>query len=222
MKIWIAVARNSIELFDTVNWAFENGYLVRAKGCMHSFSPVTVLMGGADNDKTILVDTTKFLTKIEMTDSPIDSSKGVKAQTGALMEDVLLFAEQNGCGMLGVPAPGKITIGGALAVGAHGAGTPVLGDIEPPGLLAGTLSNLIISLTAVVWNSTESKYVLKTFDRSDSDTNAFLIHLGRSFITEVTIMVGKNYNLQCKSIFDIDSKEIYANPAKVTFKSNIF
>lgn len=41
---------------------------------------------------------------------------------------------QNGCGMFEVPAPRNITIGGVLAVGAHDAGIPPLGEIEPPGL----------------------------------------------------------------------------------------
>lgn len=211
-NIWIATARTPQEVVTVVNWAKDNGYKVRASGRWHCFSP-TLVDGSADNSKTILVDTTKYLTKIEMTGSPIQHSMGMKVQTGALMEDVLLFAENNGCGMYEVPAPGKITLGGVLAVGAHGAGIPALGETEPPGLLAGTISNLIISLTAVVWNDTQSAYVLKTFPRSDPETKAFLIHLGRAFITEATIMVGKNYNLRCQSFFDVDSKELYAKPA---------
>lgn len=90
---------------------------------MHGFSPLTVLRC-ADNDKIILVDTTQCLTIMEMTDWPIYSSKRVKVQTGAFMDDILLFAEENRCGMFEVPAPGRIKIVGVSAVGAHG--IPVL------------------------------------------------------------------------------------------------
>jgi hypothetical protein len=69
---------------------------------------------------------------------------------------------------------------------AHGTPTPRAGETRLPGQTYGSLSNLIPALTAVVWNSAQSQYVLKTFQRSDPDIRPFLAHLGRAFITEVT------------------------------------
>ena len=53
----------------------------------------------------------------------------------------------------------------------------------------GSLSNLILSLTAVVWSSSAGQYVLKTFQRPNPDIRAFLAHLGRAFITSVTLQL---------------------------------
>jgi hypothetical protein len=65
--------------------------------------------------------------------------------------------------------------------------SPGVGEPRLPGQTYGSLSNLILSLTAVVWNSAQSQYVLKTFQRSDPDIRPFLAHLGRAFITQVTL-----------------------------------
>lgn len=80
----------------------------------------------------------------------------------------------------------------------------------------------MISLTAVVWDETRQAYRLKTFKRSETETKAFLVHLGRTFITEVTLMVGPNYNLRCVSRTDIPSDELFADPATANADSRTF
>lgn len=80
----------------------------------------------------------------------------------------------------------------------------------------------MISLTAVVWNRVKNAYVLKTFIRSHEDTKAFLVHLGRTFINEVILMVGPNYNLRCLSRTDISSNELFADPANVKRNTRTF
>lgn len=52
-----------------------------------------------------------------------------------------------------------------LAINAHGSAIPGTGETRQPGQTYGSLSNLILSLTAVVWDSGPSQYVLKTFHR---------------------------------------------------------
>jgi len=109
-----------------------------------------------------------------------------------------------------VPAPGDITIGGALAIDAHGAGAPANNETQISGTTYGSLSNLVTSLTAVVWSSATNQYVLKTFSRADADIKAFLTHLGRAFITSVTMQLGANQRLRCQSWFNIPTSELFA------------
>lgn len=138
------------------------------------------------------------------------------------MINLLTFLEKNGLGVYAAPAPGGITIGGVLAIGGHGTSVPALNEKPPPGYSYGTISNLVISLTAVVWQPAIKAYGLKTFKRSEADTKAFLVNLGRTFITEVTLMVGPNYNLRCVSRTDISNDELFADPDDVQEDSRTF
>ena len=70
-----------------------------------------------------------------------------------------------------------------------------------------------MSLTAVVWSSAQGQYVLKTFQRSDPDIRAFLAHLGRAFVTEVTVQIAKNQTLRCQSWVDVPAAHLFAPPA---------
>src|SRR5262249_55652262 len=149
----------------------------RASGFMHNWSPLSVTTDG-NTQNVVLVDTTKNLVDMKITTRPNPSTGAVKVQTGASITSLLTFLEDNGLGVYATPAPGDITVGGALAIDGHGTGIPAVGETAQPGHSYGTLSNLIISLTAVVWNSTSNSYVLKTFERSDLDAKAFLVHLG--------------------------------------------
>ncbi|CAG7825351.1 unnamed protein product, partial [Allacma fusca] len=101
---------------------------------------------------------------------------------------------------------GEISIGGVLAVGAHGLGIP--SDGKPSGHAFGALSNLIIELTAVVFEPISDSYVLKHFHRSDPEAKAFLINFGRSFITNVTLRAF--VHLHCQSIFPFPSEIVFA------------
>lgn len=115
-----------------------------------------------------------------------------------------------------------ITLGGVLAVGAHGTGVPFVGETIPSGQALGTISNLVISFKAVVWDASSSAYILKTFQRSDVEAKALLINFGRTFITEVTLMVGPNYNLRCKSTTDISKNVLFSLvPGPNTFASYV-
>ena len=100
-----------------------------------------------------------------------------------------------------------------LAINAHGSAIPGAGETRLPGQTYGSLSNLIQALTAVVWNSGQSQYVLKTFQRSDPDIRPFLAHLGRAFITEVTLQVAANQNLRCQSWVNQAVADVFAPPS---------
>lgn len=189
---------------------------------MHNWSPLSVTKINKYKKNVVLVDTTAKLVHMELTPSPYPNTKAVKVQTGASMESLLTFLETKGLGIYAAPAPGDITVGGVLAIGGHGSVVPALNETKKPGYSYGTLSNLIMSLTAVVWNPDQNAYVEKTFVRLDAETKAFLVHLGRAFITEVTLMVGPNYNLRCESHVDIPAKELFADPANVTSDTRTF
>lgn len=76
----------------------------------------------------------------------------------------------------------------------------------------GTTSNKIVSLMAVVWDQDSSKnYTLKAFQRTDTDSSAFLVNLGRAFLTDVTFIVGNNYKMSCLSRTDIGVDELFGS-----------
>jgi FAD/FMN-containing dehydrogenases len=188
----------------------RNGYRVRPKGKGHGWSPFLV-PNGTNMDKYLLVDTTQHLTTATINSS--GSPKTVTAQTGITMDSLLVMLEAAGLGFAATPAPGNLTLGGVLAINAHGSAIPATGESRSTGMSYGSLSNLIRSLTAVVWDSGQSTYVLATFQRTDPAITAFLSHLGRAFITEVTLQVGANQRMRCTSRFDIQVTDVFAAPA---------
>ena len=127
--------------------------------------------------------------------------------------DVLLQDLENaGLGLTAHPAPGDITIGGALAIDGHGTAVPAQGETIIPGHTYGSVSNLILSLTAVVWSASQGQYVLQTFERSDPAIQPLLAHLGRTFVTEVTLQVGANTRLRCQSFVNVPASALFGAP----------
>jgi FAD/FMN-containing dehydrogenase len=175
----------------------------------HGWSPI-LLPAGNTGAGYVLVDTTQHLTSVSVT---AGSPATVTAQAGITMDALTTTVAAAGYGLCAIPAPGDITLGGALAINAHGSAIPATGETALAGQTYGSLSNLILSLTAVVWNSAQSKYVLKTFQRSDPDIRAFLAHLGRAFVTQVTLQVAASQNLRCQSWVDISAADLFAPPA---------
>ncbi len=109
-------------------------------------------------------------------------------------------------------APGNLTLGGVLAIGGHGSAVPS-GTEEPD--LMGCLSNLIVAFDAAVSDPaspTPGGYAVHPFSRTDPDAPAFLVHLGRSFITSVTLRVVPNYYLQLTPLFPAVA-DLFASPS---------
>lgn len=208
--LWTCMPKSADEVVTVVNWARSQGYTVRPRGSMHGWAPLTVLPGTAADAKVVLVDTTQHLTQMEMVSALPQAA--VRVQCGVMLETLLGFLEENGCGLTATPAPGDVTIGGVLAVDAHGTGVPAAGEVRQAGHSFGTLSNLILSLTAVVWDKRRGKYVLRRFERAEAHAKALLTHVGRCFVTEVTLRAGPNYNLRCVSYLNIPASELFAAP----------
>jgi FAD/FMN-containing dehydrogenase len=207
--VWTCAPRTAADVAAVANWAVAHGYRLRARGRMHGWSPLTVTPGNGCADRVVLLDTTQHLTGIELSSS---SPAAVRAQAGVMLETMLGFLEQHGLGVTAAPAPGDITVGGALAIDAHGAAIAARGEERLPGHTYGSLSNLIVSLTAVVWSAKRRSYVLRRFDRSEHDTKALLVHLGRTIVTEVELRAGTNSDLRCQSFLDVPAAELFAVP----------
>lgn len=183
--LWTCAPRTAVQVVTLANWALANGYRLRARGMMHGWSPLTVTPGSSA-ERVVLVDTTQYLTGIQLVSA---APPVIRAQAGATMDSLLAYLETNGLGVTAAPAPGDITIGGALAIDAHGTAVPAQNEERLPGHTYGSLSNLILSLTAVIWNAKRRAYELRRFERSEAEAKALLVHLGRTFVTEVELPV---------------------------------
>jgi FAD/FMN-containing dehydrogenase len=208
-NVWTCAPASAGDVVTLANWAHANGYRLRPKGVGHSWSPV-LLPAGSTGAGYVLLDTTQNLTSVSISaGSPATATVG----TGVTMNTLTAAIAAAGYGFCAIPAPGDITVGGALAINAHGSAIPAKGETKLSGQTYGSLSNLILSLTAVVWDASAGQYVLTTFQRSDPDIRAFLAHLGRAFITSVTLQLAASQNLQCQSWVDISAADLFAPPA---------
>lgn len=197
------------QVVDVVNWAWRHGWTVRARGSAHGWSPLTITAGTESDAPVLIVDTAPHLNGLSLTST---GPAAVRAGTGVTLEALLTYLEQRGLGVTAAPAPGDLTLGGALAVDAHGTAVPATGETLRPGHTYGSLSNLVLSLTAVVWDGGSGAYVLRRFERGEADCAALLTHLGRSLVVEVVLRVGANTNLRCVSRTDIPAAELFAAP----------
>ena len=205
-NVWTCAPASDQDVVTLANWAYANGYRLRAKGMSHGWSPI-LLPNGNTGAGYVLLDTTQHLTSTSV------GTNQVTAQTGVTMDALTSTLAASNYGFAAIPAPGDITLGGTLAINAHGSAIPANGETKQSGWTYGSMSNLILSLTAVVWDNASSQYTLKTFQRSDPDIRPFLAHLGRTFVTEVTLQVAANYNLRCQSWFDVSASTLFAPPS---------
>jgi len=205
--VWTSVPFSADDVVRLANWAAVEGYTLRPRGAMHGWTPLTVV-NGAPVTRVVLVDTMAYLTSISVNTGSFPAT--VTAGAGATLEAILSALESHGLGWFSVPAVGDLSIAGALAVDAHGAALPADGEVQTAGTTYGSLSNLVTALTAVVWDPAAQAYALRTFPRSDPQITALLTHLGRAFITSVTLQAGANTRLRCKSYVNIPWTEMFA------------
>jgi hypothetical protein len=227
-SVWIAYPKNETDVVTIANWAATLGYKVRPKGKSHNWSPLAVGKDEDPNqDQLLFVDTTNLQTK---SFAILDGMPAATFGAGVTIDDITDFLQKkagnNGTGpapgysFINMTGPGDLTIGGALAIGGHGT------SIRPDGIgvgtdwdLGGCLSNLVLSFNAIVTDpngTSPDEYEVKTFNRSGAlaeDAAAFLVHLGRAFITEVTLRVVPNYYLQVTNWWPEAANLFIAPPA---------
>jgi FAD/FMN-containing dehydrogenase len=207
-SVWTCVPTTPADVVTIANWAYAHGYEMRPRGMMHNWSPLTIAPTASCSTKVVLVDTTQYLTAVSI--NTASSPKSVTAQTGVTMESLLTQLEAAGLGVTATPAPGDLTLGGVLAIDGHGTAVPAVGETLTSGHTYGTISNLILSVTAVVWNASTNQYALQTYLRTDPHCQALLVHIGRSFIVSVKLQVGANKRLRCQSWFNVPATEMFA------------
>ncbi|WP_190217819.1 cholesterol oxidase substrate-binding domain-containing protein [Streptomyces griseosporeus] len=205
--LWACAPDGADRAAAVATWAWRHGWTVRARGAAHGWSPLAVPPDTAPDARVLLVDTTRHFTGLSL-----DSPSAVRAGTGVTMEALLTFLEGHGLGVTAAPAPGDLTLGGALAIDAHGTAVPARGEERLPGHTYGSLSNLVLELTAVVWDADAGGYAARTFTRDEADCAALLTHLGRTLVTEVVLRAGADTHLRCVSRTDIPAAELFAAP----------
>lgn len=187
------IPRNVEELLFIVNWSYLNDKKVRVVGYGHNFSALNF----SSFDKYSYV----FISLARLSDLSIDTRLRVTAGTGISIEKLASSLAAKGLTLPCFPAIGEVSLGGALAVGAHGTGKST-----------GTMSNLVLSLTAVVWDADEGRYVLKTFEKDSSGFTSFLVNLGRSVLVDCTLQAIPNFRVRCLSTMDISAIDLFSSP----------
>src|SRR6266498_367088 len=204
------------------NWAKDHSYQVRTRGVMHTWSPLTLPHSPDSNTRVLLIDLTKCLWSTTFLPASDGLPNRVKVQIGQTMLALLEYLEDvaggsgaaPGYSFPHTPAPGNMTVGGALAIDAHGTAIPTPPHDAFPASY-GSLSHQILDLTAVVTDPASPNpnvYTLRTFTRSEVDTKAFLTHVGRALVIEATLQVVDNYHLRCQSFTDIHWQTLFAQP----------
>ena len=218
-NLWTCTPRSAADVVTVCNWAKDHAYRVRARGVMHGWSPLTIVAATSPGANIILVDLTQTLAAMTFIPRTATSGPQVRVGAGATMLALLTFLEQqsggqgaaNGYGFPHTPAPGNLTVGGVLAINAHGTAIPSPADSFPCSY--GSFSNQILAFTAVVTDPASTnpdQYSLRTFTRGEGDDIAFLAHLGKALLVEATLQVIDNYNLRCRSYTTLSASTLFA------------
>ncbi|TDC50232.1 FAD-binding oxidoreductase [Actinomadura sp. KC345] len=110
--VWTCAPRSSDEVAVLATWARANRYRLRPRGRAHTFAPLSL----SGREHVLLADT-RHLAGVEMA-----SPATVRVGAGTTVDALAAFLEGHGLGLPALPAVGDLTVGGVLAVGAHGTG----------------------------------------------------------------------------------------------------
>ena len=213
--------RTADDVVAVCNWAQDNAYRLRVRGVMHGWSPLTLTQTAAPDERVLLLDLTKGFAGMELLPAGDGLPTRVKVGAGATMLQLLTFLEQQpggkgaapGYSFPHTPAPGNLTVGGVLAIGAHGTAVPC----PPADAFAasyGSLSNQVVEVTLVGTDPSNpgTRYAPRVLRRDEPTAKAVLAHLGRTLVLEATLQVVDNYNLRCRSFTDLPAATIFAAP----------
>ncbi|OUS25467.1 hypothetical protein A9Q99_21315 [Gammaproteobacteria bacterium 45_16_T64] len=214
--VWFCSPMTADEVLQVANWAKDHDYRLRPMGSGHGFAP-TLLPRGHSGEKVILINTHDYMNSITVNTGTATSV--VHCDAGAYIEDICAELELFELGLYHTTAPGGVSIAGALAMNAHGAAIPKDGETLARGHSWGTLSNLVLELTAVAWDESLGQYTLKTYVRNDPEIGPLLTCLARAFITSVTLQAGPNLKIRLKSQTDLTASEVLALPENETENS---
>lgn len=204
-----ATPRTDDEALSLVQWAAREGYRVRPMGAFHTWSPLAF----EEAARVIAVDQSQLtgLTGFSYTPVPAATFRAgtTLAEAVSALEDIDNHGASEAPGWAWPDYPGvpDVTIGGMLAIGAHGAGVRQRDD-QPD--LFGTVSNLVLGFRAIV--SDGEDYSIREFRRDEPEAAALLVHLGAAFLLSVTMRVVPNCYLS-RSVDYPDWETAYAPTA---------
>jgi FAD/FMN-containing dehydrogenase len=184
-----ATPQSDEEALALVRWAAQEGYRVRPMGAFHTWSPLAF----EEASRVIAVDQSRMTGLIDFAYDPVPAATFRAGTTLAEAVRALEAIDNRGAseapGWAWPDYPGvpDVTIGGMLAIGAHGAGIRQRED-QPD--LFGTVSNLVIGFRAIV--SDGDDYVIREFRRDEPEAAALLVHLGAAYLLSVTMRVVPN------------------------------
>ena len=184
-----ATPESDEEALEIVRWAAERGLRVRPVGAFHTWSPLAF----EDASDIVVIDQSRMTGLIDFSIDPVPAATFRAGTT--LAEAVRELEMIDNAGASDAPGwawpdyPGvrEVTLGGMLAIGAHGAGIRTRADQAD---LFGTVSNLVLGFRAIV--SEAGTYVIREFRRDDPDAAALLVHLGAAYLLSVTMRVVPN------------------------------
>lgn len=205
-SLWTTTLRSPADAVAATRWAARAGYRLRPRGNGHTWSPLVTANGTDASARVVIVDMTA------MTAMSMVGTDRLRVQAGAFMDKVMAFLSANGRSLMDIPAPGDVTVGGVLAIGGHGTGLPRAGERRPDKATYGTVSNLVVELTAVVHDPATGDYALKTFHRDDPAIAPLLTSTGRTLITEVVLQTAANYMLRVRNTTSIHWSTLFARP----------
>jgi len=177
------------EALQVVRWAATEGLRVRPVGAFHTWSPLSF----EDPAGIVAIDQSQMTGLIDFTREPVPAATfragTTLAQAVRELEMLDNGGESDAPGWAWPDYPGirEVTLGGMLAIGAHGSGIRQRADQED---LFGTMSNLVLGFGAIV--SEADTYVIREFRRDDPDAAALLVHVGAAYLLTVTMRVIPN------------------------------
>ncbi|PHM66483.1 FAD-linked oxidase [Xenorhabdus stockiae] len=202
------IPKSDKEIILIVNWAWKKNYKLRVVGESHNWSPLIISAQEQNSHQVMLMDLRQHFNQVSIKHLPDYAI--VTAQAGVLMETLMTKMEEQGVGFTATPAPGDLTLGGVLAIGGHGTSVKALNEETQPGHNYGSISNSVLSLSAVVWDEKSEQYIIRNFKRNDPECAPLLVNLGCSLILYAELQAGKNQRLRCESITDIPATELFA------------
>ena len=212
---WICAPRTVSQVTAVVNWAHRSGWRVRAAG-RGARGVSQVAVSGDESrcnrdDRAVLVDLRRHLDSVRVNAGP-PGHASVTAQAGVTLEALLTRLEVLGYGVATCSLLGSLTLGEALATGGHGTALPARDEVPVAGLSYGGLSNLVLSVTVLVWDARRCAYISRTFERSDPGIKALLVDSGRTLILAAALRIGPVQRLRCVSRTDISAATLFAPP----------
>ncbi|MDX1509883.1 MAG: cholesterol oxidase substrate-binding domain-containing protein [Nitriliruptorales bacterium] len=207
--VWTCAPRDAREVLDVADWAAAHGYRLRARGAGHNWSPLVLDGSEQCDDRVVLVSTVEHLTGTSL----VPGRPGqVRVAPGVSVEALMNYLAPHGLGLTSAPTVGDVTVGGMLAIAAHGSSLPARDEDPVTGTTYGSFSDRVVEITVVAWDRRRARHRLLAIPRHSPAARAVLANLGRVFVTSVVIQAAEDVNLRCESRFDVPISELLGPP----------